>query len=159
MQKIALHFNENLVLHNANCSNDIEVITTLAQAAVQNDCADTPFVQAVLKHEQQHPTALNTQVRIAVPHCHIGCKTSFLAVATLNPPVTFGDMADLENRLPVEIVFLIGTEKLALQSIVLKRFCDSFQIHDHLQEYKSATSTAELYEAVKKNLGTFIELY
>ncbi len=156
MQENLLVINNNLVFNKLEKNDDLSVIEHLANAAVSEGFAQTSLVTAVIKSEKNAPTALNTKVHIAVPHVHIGCTTSFLSVATLAKPVEFGDMADLTKHLAVEIVFLIGIKNIASQSLILKKFCDSFQYTDQLQSYLNATSSEELTQLLKKYLAELL---
>ncbi len=156
MLPIAIYTSKELMVTGLDAKTDAEVIEILAKAAVDAGFADNTFGPAAVAREKSTPTALDMSTPIAVPHVHTGCKKNFIAVATLKNSVPFGNMADLNNKLPVRIVFLIGIESLSVQSRVLRHVCNSFQISARLVDFIAADSSDKLLDEIKSNLDEHI---
>ncbi len=144
---------KNLIFSGVEATTDIEVISLLADAAIDAGYAMPSFKDAVLSREKTDPTALNMSIPIAVPHVHTGCKKNFIAIATLKNPVNFGNMADLKNTLGVQVVFLVGLECLSVQSRVLRNLFDAVQLSDNLNCYLSDNDSVGLLESLVRNMG------
>ncbi len=144
---------EDLMLPCIDVSTDEEAISLLADAAIVAGYADPEFKPAVLKRENSDPSALNMTIPIAVPHVHIGCKKNFVALATLKNPVSFGNMADLTNTLPVRVVFLVGLESLSVQSRVLRTLLNSVQVSNKLTCYLEENNSTTLLKFLCENMA------
>ncbi len=141
------------MLSGVKAATDTEVISLLADAAINIGYADQSFKDAVLKREKTDPTALNMNIPIAVPHVHTGCKKNFIAIATLENPVMFGNMADLKNTLGVQVVFLVGLECLSVQSRVLRNLFDAVQLSDNLNCYLNDSDSDGLLKSLIHSMG------
>ncbi len=158
MSQISIFTNKDLMFAGLDAKSDIEVLEFLADAAVKAGIADDNFKPALIEREKNAPTALNMNIPIAVPHIHTGCKKNFISVATLKSSVPFGNLADLSNKLPVQIVFLIGIENLSVQSRILRHVCNSFQISELLAEYLKVDSSEALLEKIQNSLKNHITI-
>ncbi|MGD8849104.1 MAG: PTS sugar transporter subunit IIA [Anaerolineales bacterium] len=92
-----------------------------AEDAIEQLCAPlhhrgavrASYAEETIEREHKHPTGLPTRpFPIAFPHAEAeGVHRSALAVATLNQPVDFRNMADPDEDLPVEIIFLLANRE------------------------------------------------
>ncbi len=158
MSQISISTQKELMFAKMDAKTDLEVLEKLADAAIKAGVANENFKPALIEREKNMPTALNMNIPIAVPHIHTGCKKNFISVATLKQKVPFGNMADLTNSLPVQIVFLLGLESLSVQSRVLRHVCNSFQISELLSEYLKDESSEALLERITNSLKGHINV-
>ncbi len=156
MSQISILTQKELMFAGLDAKTDVEVLEALADAAIKAGVADESFKPALIEREKNMPTALNMNIPIAVPHIHTGCKKNFISVATLKQKVPFGNMADLTNSLPVQIVFLLGLESLSVQSRVLRHVCNSFQLSEQLAEYLQDDNSEALLERINNSLKDHI---
>lgn len=86
------------------------------------------YAQETIEREQKHPTGLPTRpFAIAFPHAEAeGVHRSALAVATLESPIDFRNMADPDEWLPVEIIFLLANREPEEQVQALRRLAMVF---------------------------------
>jgi len=105
-----LQFNESLITYDLQANDAHEVIELLAgrmhaQGFVANDYGAQTWARELI-----HPTGLPTKpFCIAFPHADAdGVSQSALGVAILRQPVTFQNMADPDEGLEVNIVFMLA---------------------------------------------------
>lgn len=111
-----LLINKDLIITNGEGSNEIDLITILAQRAKSlgylSDVDE--YVKAVLKREQEFSTAFGYGV--AIPHGETDVvKSSFLAFCKPSQDVLWG-----ENKTTVNLVFMIGVPKSQKSTLHLK---------------------------------------
>lgn len=92
------------------------------------------YAQDTIEREHKHPTGLPTRpFAIAFPHAEAeGVHRSALAVATLESPVDFRNMADPDEQLPVEVIFLLANREPEEQVQALRRLALIFGESDKL---------------------------
>lgn len=126
-----------------------------AQDAIERMCAPLhthgavrlSYAQDTLEREANHPTGLPTKpFPIAFPHAEAeGVHRSALAVATLESPVDFRNMADPDEALAVEIIFLLANREPEEQVQALRRLALIFGEAEKLvalREMQDAKQTA-----------------
>lgn len=88
-----------------------------------NGAVRSTYGDETIAREREHPTGLPTKpFPIAFPHAEAeGVHRSTLAVAILKDPVHFYNMADPEQELPVEIIFLLANREPEEQVQALRR--------------------------------------
>jgi PTS system galactitol-specific IIA component len=118
-------------------------IEDLAARLHRQGSVDEGYGQATLDRERQHPTGLPTRpFGIAFPHADAGgVLQSSLAVATLKQPVGFRNMADPDEILDVEIVFLLANRDPEEQVQALRRLAMIFGQPEKLEQLRSMTDT------------------
>jgi PTS system galactitol-specific IIA component len=103
----------------------------------------TSYLAAVLEREEKMPTGLQTQAYgIAIPHSdpeHVNC--SAIAIALLDQPVLFKNMADPTEDVPVQLVLMLAIAEKGSVTSVLARLAEAFlnpAIMNHLSAMKTA---------------------
>jgi PTS system galactitol-specific IIA component len=101
---------ENILLK-LDAADKREVIYSLVERLAQNGCVAMEYADDVYAREERYPTGLPTEgIRVAIPHgFSADCvKNPGVGMATLTHPVSFFNMADREEELPVSLVFLLA---------------------------------------------------
>lgn len=139
-----VRLDEKLVILNLRASHREEVIRELANLLHEFGAVRAPYAEAVCERERRYPTGLPTAgVYVAIPHAdatHVDFAA--IAVATCKPPVPFGNMANPEQELPVELVIMAALPDGAGQVLMLKRLADAFGEPETLLALRDA-ETAE----------------
>ncbi len=101
---------KKLVLLGQNASSREEILSRLADRMQAEGYIGPDYLPAVLEREEQYPTGLPSEgVQVAIPHAFSGSVyRTGTAIAVLDAPVTFFNMADTAEPLDVEIVFLMA---------------------------------------------------
>lgn len=97
----------------------------LSQGAVKDD-----FVDATLAREAEMPTGLplSGTINAAIPHVDIEyVNRSALALATLSRPVTFQNMVDPDESVPVRLVIMLALSEPKSQIEMLQRVAGILQ--------------------------------
>ena len=150
---VGLHTGQDMVVCNLHAADKNAVVDELCFRARQAGYIDDTFKQGLMKREEEYPTGLPTQVPIAMPHLHDGCKQNFCGIATLSSPVKFGCMGDPDTLLQVQHVFLFGITDPSLQTKVLRRFSMAFRDSGFLNSCLDCKEREELVALLKDNLA------
>jgi PTS system galactitol-specific IIA component len=113
------------------------------------------YLAAVLEREEIYPTGLPTEVmKVALPHTtdksHV--LKSGIFVAKLEKPVTFKEMGDGENDVPVEMVFMLAVNGDKEQLKVLQDIVGIFTKNGVMQALKNAGDEQQIIDTIRANL-------
>ncbi|MHC1783081.1 MAG: PTS sugar transporter subunit IIA [Anaerolineaceae bacterium] len=113
----------DLVVLDLTAQTNEEVVAQLAQRLVDRGWVEDGFMEAILNREREYPTGLPTgNTAAAIPHTDAAfIRNSAMVTAVLKTPVSFRNMADPDEELPVRIVFLLAMKEPALQVSWLKK--------------------------------------
>lgn len=147
-----LNFDERNVIVNLQADDSEEVIKKLVELMDINGNVNKEYYDAVLEREKQFPTGLPTEgVRVAIPHASSeAIILSGVAVALLEKPVIFNNMANPEEEIDVELVFLIANANESEQARDLQALMQCFSDKEALSKIYSATTPYEVVEVLKK---------
>lgn len=123
-----LEFNETLIAYDLQAANAREVIDVLASRMLAGGLVGEAYGLQTWAREQVHPTGLPTKpFCIAFPHADAdGVHRSALGVAVLRQPVTFQNMADPDEGLDVQIVFMLANREPEEQIQTLRNLAALF---------------------------------
>lgn len=143
-----LKFEKDFVLVDLVAENYEEVITALANRLHAAGLVEAGYGEATIERERRHATGLPTRpFPIAFPHADAdGVVQSALAVATLQKPVDFLNMADPDEALPVELVIMLANKSPEEQIETLRRLAELFGEAEKLAELKSLGSADEIVD-------------
>lgn len=105
------------------------------------------FADAVLAREAAMPTGLplGEEGNVAVPHTDpIHVIKPGVAVATLVQPVLFSNMEDPDDRLKVDVVFLMALNDKDRQIEMLQEIAGAIQSPETLAELRRAKSVEDV---------------
>ncbi|MDO5146213.1 MAG: PTS sugar transporter subunit IIA [Eubacteriales bacterium] len=144
--------NEGLILLNQKMGDREEVLRTLAGLAKGQGLVDDSYLPAILAREEEFPTGLELPIPVAIPHIDVGCKKSFVCIATLEEPVEFLSMDRSGTKLEIRIVFLFGILDPKSHLEILRRFAQSFSNKEKITELIEAKSQKEVIDIMNELL-------
>ena len=143
---IRIETSEKLTLVGTPFTTKEEVINALAERMSQDGYTKDSYLEAVLERETKMPTGLITQAYgIAIPHSdpeHV--NRSAIAVALLDEPVNFKNMAAPEEDVPVRLVMLLAIAEKGSVTKVLARLAEMFLSPDLLNHFLTMKTAAQL---------------
>lgn len=110
------------------------------------------FVEKLKEREGNFPTGLNLgNYGVAIPHTDPEYITEqFISVATLNEPVSFKSMDNIEVEVPVRLVFILGLTKADNQLLVLQTLMQVIQDEQLVKEIMQEKSIKDVLSALEK---------
>lgn len=137
---------ENNILLDSSAESSEQAIRLAADCLYRNGYIGTQYVEDVLEREKSYPTGLPTDdVITALPHAKSGdvLRTGVSAVRLLSP-VEFGNMADSDEKLPVELIFMLANASGADSHLEdLQELMECFSRVGLLRDLKAAETPAE----------------
>jgi PTS system galactitol-specific IIA component len=143
---VLLQIDESLILVDVEAPDAETVINLLADRLQSNQAVGPNYAAAPIEREKEHSTGLPTRpFCIAFPHAGMeGVNISSLAVANFSSPVLFNNMADPEEQLPVEMVFLLANNNPEEQVQALRNLALIFGEPEKLEYIRALTSPARI---------------
>lgn len=147
-----LNFDERNIIVNLQAEDSKEAIEKLVRLMDKNGYVKKEYYNNVVAREQEFPTGLPTEsVRVAIPHANSDAIiSSGIAVALLQKPVIFNNMANPDEEINVEIVFLIANADKSEQAKDLQSLMKCFSDGETLSKIYSSTTPYEVVEVLKK---------
>ena len=137
---------ENNILLDVIARSDEAVIRMAADCLQKNGYTGTQYSEDVLEREKSYPTGLPTDdVITALPHANSAdVRRTGVCVVRLASPVAFGNMADSDEMLPVELVFMLANASGAEAHLEdLQELMGCFSRVGLLQDLKAAETPAD----------------
>lgn len=135
----------DLVVLNMEAESSNEIIEKLGALLLSKGYVKESYVEAVLEREKSLPTGLTIDdFCVAIPHTdsdHV--HQSNIGIATLKKPCIFHSMVNPEEKLNVELVFLLAVKDPNLQIELLKSLMSVFQNKELLIKLRNAASKEE----------------
>ena len=136
----------DLVVLKMEAETSNEIIENLGALLLSKGYVKNTYVQAVLEREKDLPTGLSIgDFCVAIPHTdsnHV--NQSNIGIATLKKSSIFYSMINPEEKLNVELVFLLAVKDPNLQIELLKNLMSVFQNKELLIKLRNATSKEEV---------------
>lgn len=149
-----VYLDEQLVCLNICAANPEAVIRKLAGMLHACGAVKESYAAAACERERHFPTGLPTRgVYVAIPHAeaeHVNYTA--IAVATCTPAVPFGNMANPEERLPVELVIMAAVADSSQQVSMLQRLAEAFGEPETLLALRAASSPEEIVQLLREKV-------
>jgi len=159
MQKFSIDdlLHEDLVLMDVTTGSMEELMEQICDYARDKGYVKDSYLAAVLERESSYPTGLPTEVmKVALPHTtdqsHV--LKSGIFIAKLPKPVTFKEMGEGINDVPVEMVFMLSVNGAKEQLTVLQNIVGMFTKPEALTALKNSNTAADIIAAIKTHLDT-----
>ncbi|MDR1579863.1 MAG: PTS sugar transporter subunit IIA [Synergistaceae bacterium] len=147
---------ENVII-NLEAQSREDVIRAIVDVMAANGCVSQDYCGDVAAREEKYPTGLPTDgVRVAIPHgfsCSYVLKPA-IGFASLAKPVAFRNMADRDEELPVEIVFLLANTDADEQVNDLSRLMGIFSEGEALVRLREAKRAEDVVSIMGESLRT-----
>ena len=131
--------NSSLILMKLEAGSREDAIIKLCDVLEREGYIGSSYCEEVIKREEEYPTGLPSEgVVAAIPHAFSDdCKKTGTAVGILSSPVQFRNIADFDEILDVELVFLLANASGDNEHL------------DALQELMGCMSRPEMLKAIK----------
>jgi len=145
---------ESLVRLGLRASDNCEVMHILADLLYARGAVRAEYGDKVCERELKYPTGLPTAgVYVAIPHADAEwVLSSAIAVATLTEPVMFCNMADPQERLPVEIVIMLAIADASKQVQMLQQVVKVISNEAMLRALRSATDAGQVAQTLREHI-------
>ncbi|MGO3780198.1 MAG: PTS sugar transporter subunit IIA [Enterococcus viikkiensis] len=142
-----------LVFTQENFSSRDELFEQIAAKASDLGWVREDFLERIKKREETFPTGIQlVNFGAAIPHTDAECiLEEFVAVITLQDPVSFYSMEDNNQQVKAQIVFVLGLNQPHAQLEMLQSLMGLLQNEAVLSELLLATTENELITIIEKN--------
>lgn len=148
-------FDPKVILLGLSANDQNDALTQLATKLNMEGYVKESFVQAILDREAEFSTGLPGFGRgVAIPHAdpqHV--NKSVLAVATLTKPVQFRMMGNHDERIEVEVLFMLALKESHSHMSVLQSLMDVIQNETLLTQIKEAATPDALYTLLSAHIA------
>ena len=149
-----LEFNESLIAFDLQAKNAKEVIDLLSGSMYAQGLVTAEYGAQTWARELEHPTGLPTKpFCIAFPHADAqGVNRSALGVAVMHQPVQFQNMADPDESLDVELIFMLANRDPEEQIQTLRNLAMLFGQPEKLVELRDQTTLQGVASWLRREL-------
>lgn len=142
-----------LVFTQENFSSQEELFEQVAAKALDLGWVREDFLERIKKREEIFPTGIQLMnFGAAIPHTDAECiLEEFVAVITLQEPISFYSMEDNQRQVKAQIVFVLGLNQPHAQLEMLQSLMGLLQNEAVLSELLLATTENELITIIEKN--------
>ena len=149
-----LEFNESLIAFDLQAKNAKEVIDLLSGSMYAQGLVTVEYGTQTWARELEHPTGLPTKpFCIAFPHADAeGVNRSALGVAVMHQPVQFQNMADPDESLDVELIFMLANRDPEEQIQTLRNLAMLFGQPEKLVELRDQTTLQGVASWLRREL-------
>lgn len=140
-----MYFDQNLCLFHLDVENQKELFEKMYQTLYTNQCVKESYLDAIIKREEEYPTGiLFADTGFAIPHTdskHV--MKSQICFASLNKPIEFKDMTNINHSISVELVFMLAMSQPHEQIQTLQNLMALFQDEESVKKLKECSSQEE----------------
>ncbi len=148
-----MYFNKALIHPQLDVQNQKDLLKIMADDLLGNECVKDSFLNAVLTRESEYPTGLEVKnIGFAIPHTdskHV--LESQICLATLKDNILFSDMTDINNEIPVKIVFMLAMKDPGDQITTLQKLMELFSNKNFANKILELDDKKEILEELEKN--------
>ncbi|MFN2304683.1 MAG: PTS sugar transporter subunit IIA [Anaerolineales bacterium] len=138
---------DSAIVLNFQAKNAEDVVNVLGECLEEAGFVKDSFVQAALTREKTMPTGLPLQGKFnaAIPHTDIEhVNKAGVALATLTQPVIFQNMANPEESVSVQLVFLLALDQPKAQIEMLQEIAGVLQNPELIERIMSSQDSQEV---------------
>jgi len=149
-----LEFNESLIAFDLQAKDAKEVIDLLSGSMHAQGLVSVEYGAQTWARELEHPTGLPTKpFCIAFPHADAaGVHQSALGVAVMHQPVKFQNMADPDESLDVELIFMLANRDPEEQIQTLRNLAVLFGQPEKLTELRDQATLQGVESWLRREL-------
>ncbi|ADL08198.1 PTS sugar transporter subunit IIA [Thermosediminibacter oceani] len=151
--KISDLIRKELVVTNLEVKTQEEVFKILFEKLLENGYVKETFLDAIINREKTFPTGLLLgNYNVAIPHTdaeHV--LKPAIALATLAKPVIFQNMANPQEDVPVNIVFMLALNSPHSQVEMLQQLVNLIQNEDFLKRILNVEGGDEVIKIIKNH--------
>ncbi|MEH2959400.1 PTS sugar transporter subunit IIA [Candidatus Merdisoma sp. JLR.KK006] len=142
---------KDLIFASMNAETKEEIISLLADKLLGMGKVKDTYKDAVLEREKSYPTGLSLgKYCIAMPHTfaeHV--IEPAIAVAKLEKPVTFLEMASTDSRLSVSLILMMAISNPQEQLVLLRKILRLFSEKEVIDTLMQSKTAEEMYKTLR----------
>ncbi|WP_461207527.1 PTS sugar transporter subunit IIA [Clostridium sp. DL1XJH146] len=139
---------EKLILLNTKVKDKFEALDNLSNLLYKEGYVKKSYMEAIKEREKNFATALPTEgVGVAIPHADIEhVNDPIIGICILEEPVEFCMMGNHDEKVSVEILFMLALKEHHAQIEMLQNLMELLQNKELLMELKNSKTTAKVME-------------
>lgn len=143
------YFDKQIALFQVQTKKQTDIFKRLAQELFAVDAVNDEFFEKVEEREKIFPTGLLINgIGVAIPHTDSDyVHYSQVAFLSLQEPIMFKEMGNLEKKVPVQLVFMLALKEPHEQLTMLQKLIDMFQKEGVLKKLL-AVQTKEAFQKI-----------
>lgn len=122
------------------------LLKELGNTLYDKGCVTEEYTQAVIAREEKYPTGLDVQgkVKVAIPHADSRfVNRAQIVFASLREPVYFNSMENAEEKIGVQLVFMLAVKDPEKHVAVLQKLMEMFGDEELLSQLACCSSKEE----------------
>lgn len=145
-------YNEKLIHVIDKEMNQEEVFAFVCKHLEENEYVTSEYFNALKEREKEYPTGLQTNTyAVAIPHVDTGyVKKPVIAVTKFEHPVEWGNMEDMDEKLPVSLVFTLALSKNEKHMTVLGSIIQLIQNDEVMKRIMESDSSFEILHLLER---------
>lgn len=140
-----MYFDHQLCLFQLEINNQDELFEMMSNRLYEEGFVKDTYCMGICNREKEYPTGIMFEdTGFAIPHTdskHV--NKSQICFASLKNPIEFCDMTNKENKISVELVFMLAMSQPHEQVETLQNLMGLFQDLNAVKELKSCTTIEE----------------
>lgn len=152
MSKLKNLLVKDAIIMNLDVDSAPEVIEILGNRLKEAGYVHDTFVQGALDRESRLPTGLplGGKINAAIPHTEVQHVIKpGLALATLSKEITFKNMVNPAEDVPVKLVFVMALSEPHQQVTMLQEIAAVLQNEETIEKLINATSINDIVKALE----------
>lgn len=144
-------FDEEFVFF-TGVTNRQQVLKLMSEALTEAGVVKPSFVQGICEREERFPTGLQTEfIGVAIPHTDsVHVNQAKVAVAILSDPVPFVEMGTTDERVNVNVVFMLALMDPEKQLEMLQYIIELLQNQSVLKEILEARKGSDVIDKIRQ---------
>lgn len=140
-----MYFDHQLCLFQQEENSQEELFEIMSNRLYEEGFVKETYYEGICNREIEYPTGIMFEnTGFAIPHTdskHV--NKSQICFASLKNPIEFSDMTNKENKVQVELVFMLAMSQPHEQVETLQNLMGLFQDLDAVEELKKCTTIEE----------------
>ena len=154
--KFEKYLHKDLIWLNQNFKNWEELLTFCSEKLVDLKYVNNYFCETIIEREKKYPTGLELEgYSIGIPHCDPECVISpFVAVVTLENPISIGKIEDSSSTVDVKLFFMLGLNNSDAHFEVLKELTSLAQNKELIENITEMTNHDNVINSISLSLNS-----
>lgn len=148
---------KNIILLDISAKDNIDAIKQLGQILVNNKYIDASYTDSVIEREASFPTglALTNAAGIAIPHAspNNNIQKNGIAAARLKNPIKFYSMENPDEKISIDMIFMLALSSSTEHLDVLKKLFIAFQNQELVSQLKVCQNKEIFLKLLADNLN------
>lgn len=148
-----MYFDKKLINTFVNVDSQDELFKFMSDNLYESGCVKDSFYSGIVSRESEYPTGIQIgNIGFAIPHTdskHV--LESQICFASLKKPIDFADMTDVNNKFPVNLVFMLAMKEPGDQIKTLQKLMELFANDEVISFLLESDNIDEILNALKEN--------